>query len=152
MVGVASRIGLVDFIDERMNTIVIDNWLGGFHWWEDEHDCYRWIGLSISLMWLWVLSSIIEFGLAISLASWCIVCYRWSWLVDVMGEGDVRILNCPPIPASMHCYVPMTTSIPKGEQQDLHHSNTSPLSLTHTHTSLQESLWRCKMRKPLQNK
>ena len=35
-------------------------------------------------------------------------------------EGDEKALNCPPIPASMHCYVLMTTSIPKGEQQDLH--------------------------------
>ena len=65
------RIGLVNFI----------------HWWEDEHDCCRWMGLSISLMGLWVLCSVIEFGLATSLVSWCIVCYRWSWLVDFIDEA-----------------------------------------------------------------
>ena len=65
------RIGFVKFI----------------HWWEDEHDCCRWMGLSISLMGLWVLCSVIEFGLATSLVIWCIVCYRWSWLVDFIDEA-----------------------------------------------------------------
>ena len=86
MVGAISRIGLVDFVDESMKMIGIDKWLVRFHWWEHKCDCCRWIGLSISLMWLWVLCSIVELGLAISMVSWCIVCYRWSWLVDVIDE------------------------------------------------------------------
>ena len=49
MVGVMSRIGLADFVDESMKMIGVDKWLVRFHWWEHKCDHCQWIGLSISL-------------------------------------------------------------------------------------------------------